>query len=310
MNRLKTIGSKVLLLLSIFLFSGAMAQDKITITSIEKIDIVSETGSFYPVLNNKGDFICYSSYTNKGLYLYDFSTKKSIEISPITNLCTNVLFSDSDDTMYFSEKDILKKGDKILKSYNLNSGELSTIEEKKGENEKSWWEDFISIFTEDVDESTLNIEALKLGYFDYPYVQLEKGKIVLVEDGSNKALNPAGVQYYLNPVLSPDSKNISAQAVGKSAFVYNIDTKDYINIDTLEAVEWVSNSILIGMISEDDGHTVTKSTIVSYNLNSKEYTQILNDSIKGIYPKYSPKAGKIVCHTPDGEIYTITIELK
>ena len=310
MNILYSMRRNALLLFSIFLFSSIAAQDNINVITVDKVDIVSETGSFYPILSNNGNLLCYTSYANKGLYLYNFSSKSSIEISPITNLCTNVLFSDSDEIVYFSQKDILHKGDIILKSYNLGSGVLSTVEEVKEKEEKSLWDRFITLFSSDIDEPTLNLEALKYGYFNLPYVHLDNGKIVLVEDSGKKVLNPANVQYYVNPVLSPDSKKISAQAIGKGTFVSNIDGTEYLNLDNLEAPEWVSNSMLIGMITGDDGHQITKSSIVSFNLNSKEYKTMLNDSIKGMYPKYYPKSNKIVCHTPDGEIYIITIELK
>ena len=64
------------------------------------------------------------------------------------------------------------------------------------------------------------------------------------------------------------------------------------------------------MHPKDDGHIVHSSSIVAYDINTGQFTTLLDDEKRGMSPYYSYEAKKVVCHSSDGDLYLIDIEIK
>ncbi len=278
-------------------------QTSYVVDSIQKISIQQTGGAFYPVLNNQGDKILVHSYASKGLMLYQLSNASLHTICPVTVACTNPVFSQNGDKVYYIQTKA-DKSEPTLMVYSMATKKSKELEQNKPMGELSWW-DRIMAYWNASETDDANRTALKQGHLDYPFVKLEEGKIIHVTEQGSEEIDPLDARFYLHPSLSPSGNMVVANAIGKGCFVSKINGDDMMRIEDMEAPIWISDSVIAGMIPSDDGHSVKSSSIVIYDLTTKKMTTVLSPDKSGMYPSYNPTCHKLACHTPQGEIYIV-----
>ena len=90
----------------------------------------------------------------------------------------------------------------------------------------------------------------------------------------------------------------------KNTIIY-IDGSNLVSLGKLQAPKWMSNEMIVGMKTTDNGEVYTSGQIVVADLNGK--SQVLTgDDVVAMYPL--PASNKIVFSTPTGEAYIINLK--
>ncbi len=284
----------------------ANAQEIIGIKKVDKIEIPGYEGAFFPVLGNTGEWIAVRSYTKHGLRLFNIDTKEIREVCATDNFCENLVFS-LDDSRLFYTAQLANGSSKEVKVFEYDIEKMTIrVTEEATVSELNWWKRMVMWWE---DEESFQADAVRAGYLSYPFVTVVQGELVYaISEIEQQQLNPFDIQYYMFPSLSPDQKWISAYAVGKGCFVYEIESGKTEIIDDLEAPVWMNEHVIIGMQSQDDGQEIRSSSIVAVDITTGFRQVILSQDRFGSYPRYVQGCNKIICHTPMGEVYLIHLD--
>lgn len=292
-------------IVAIILTSLSWGQD-IEFLSTEKLSMPDGKDYFHPTLSPSGDKLALTSSNQQGLSVYDFTSNSLKYISDQAGAGAKVVFSPDEEKVYFTEDVYVQnRRQSTLMQYHFGSGEKSEVsEEPKEELEPmTWWSRLLAWWDDELvnQEEALNIDAIKDGYYEYPYV-LSKGRNIIYKDVDKKrSLQPIDNANYLWGSLSPDGENIIAVAIGKGAFVCNTDGSGVTQIGNIESPVWLNNSAVIGMITQDDGHVVTSASLRAINIHNKNIYSP-DESLNLMHPSVSLQKKMIAAHTDDGQI--------
>ena len=97
----------------------------------------------------------------------------------------------------------------------------------------------------------------------------------------------------------------STSNTSKEIFLCNIDGSGLVSLGKLQAPKWMSNDMVVGMKTTDNGEVYTSGSIVVADLNGNSQT-LTGDDVVAMYPL--PASGKIAFSTPTGEAYIINLK--
>ncbi|WP_439182570.1 hypothetical protein [Carboxylicivirga taeanensis] len=277
-----------------------VAQDFVQVDSVQKVNLPTYGGVFYPVLSHDGMKVAFTSYAKRGLQLYHFNSGQLDTLLLRDTFVKHVVFDKSDRQLFFTKS--VEKGSSELDSYAIRECSLYESVTRKNRG-------VFRLFCSEDDsykDDMLDSFAIKNGYLSYPFLIAQDKEIKEYVDSLTAYTHlPLGQCYYLNPSLSPDGEKILAFGVHKGTFVARRDGTGLMMIPRIESPIWLSDEVVIGMVTQDDGHEVSSSAIVAYNLKSKSYQELLPFSSLAQYPRYNASCKKIVCHTAGGHFYII-----
>lgn len=291
----------------------ASAQN-VEFSSLEKLDLPEGQGFFNPVLSPSGEKVALTSSNQQGLAVYHLSNGRFQTISEEAGAGRNVVFSPHGTRVYFTEDVYVEnRRQSTLMVYDFSSEKKSEVKENELTELKpySWWDRLVAWWNESPagQEKQLNIQALKDGHYDYPYVLSKGRKLIFKDVGGEREIQPLGSVNYLWGGLSPNGEKISAVAISKGAFVCDVAGNGVQEIGEIEAPVWLSNDVIIGMITTDDGHVIQDASLKIIHVdNGSGYTP--DNSLELMHPSVSRNKNLIAAHSNDGEIVLIEYRIR
>jgi len=127
-----------------------------------------------------------------------------------------------------------------------------------------------------------------------------------------KGLESLSGYILFNPVLSPKGDQIVFQVgKGKGMFVCNADGSNLRSLGKGGRATWMPDGkFIVVTMTEDDGHTITKSELIVINVATGDQTKLLSsDKLIAYNPTISPNGKKIAFEDfTDGTIYVMDIQ--
>ena len=138
-----------------------------------------------------------------------------------------------------------------------------------------------------------------------PVLSTRNFKLYITRDGRTTEFMPAGDHRYIWASMSPDATKALFYCSGNGAWVCNVDGSNLVSLGKLQAPKWMTNDMVVGMKTTDNGEVYTSGEIVVADLNGNEQV-LTGDDVVAMYPL--PATGKIVFSTPTGEAYIINLK--
>lgn len=303
---------KVIILLCVFLFSGALTFSQgIRIISNEQIPLPKTESGYNPVLSPAGDYILITGNDLKGLRKYDLATRQLHTLTTDKGAGFDVQISEDGNLVaYRSQKYKDRLRYTSLKTLNITSGKQSEIVKESRDLEKFTIKDGTVLAVENGTLKTKRFAGKQLA--SVPAISsVKKGQLYVIKDKKTELISPAGTDIsYLWTSVSPDGKKLLYYIIehGKS-YVSNLDGTNPVSLGVLRAPKWMGNDWVVGMVDYDNGEVITASKIVAIAANGNYRTDLTNDSVIATNPSGSADATKIVYNTADGKIFLMNIEI-
>ena len=278
---------KKILLLAIALVSMMASAQVLEVASVEKLNIPQNADSKIAGISPDGSYVLITSQTNKGLQRFDLATKKVTTLTQADGAGYNVEFSADSKKVTYREVTYADDRSRMtaLVNHDFGTAQKSTVV-----------------------ASTRDMQRARVRGAIAPAVAIQNGELVITIGTTTKVLSPNGHgRSYLWPSLSPDGTKVLYYLAGNGAWVCNVDGTNAQRIADIRAPRWYNNNIVVGMNDIDDGHVVTSSTIVAYTLSGASQ-ELTSGNIMAMFPYASADGKKIVCSTPNGEAYLITLK--
>lgn len=300
-----------MLLLLILMQAGLLAQ---TVTVTKQYSLILPHDSmkaFYPVMNENGNKLLFTSDSYQGLSMYDFESKSITSISnepgsgyePIFNAYNSKVFYKNTSFQSGRKFESIKSYDFAEKTKTQMLGATRNLKQPKN---------FHNGFLVSTDKVLLKTTFGRTNKEVPVYVCSENLKMIIYRNGKGIELNPIGPEAgaYLWVSLSPDNKMILFTAARKGTFVCDLSGKILASLGKLNAPVWYDNDFVVGMLDVDDGQFITSSKIMFVSLNGKLKKQISPDNQIAMYPSACASKSEVVYNTIDGSIQMVELTVK
>ena len=273
---------KVYLFLALAIPMMASAQ-LLEVTSTEHVttNADAKVAAFSP----KGDYLLLTNTSNQGLQRMDLATKKVTQITTAEGAGYNVKIAQDGKQVVYREVTI-----------DANKSRLSTIVRH----------DLVAKQSKVVAKKQTNLVAMVVDA-ERPSFSVKDRQLMMTRNGETTVFSPNGQQYsYHWASLSPNGQKVSYYISAVGCFVCDIDGQNIQFIGhNCYAPVWYNDEIIIASDTKDDGHVITESAIVAYDLKGNKQVLTNGDHI-AVFPQTA--AGKIAYSTSEGEIFVMNIK--
>ncbi|GHV57801.1 hypothetical protein FACS1894182_07640 [Bacteroidia bacterium] len=255
----------------------------------------SEIQAYYPVFNEAGNKLLFTSEDYNGLNLYDFASRSIQKITDEAGSGYDPVFGAGGDKIVYksaSYKQKLKYEE--LKSFNLKTAQTEQVIAPQRNLKK------------EARFAQLRATSLKTSV----EVWSEDLKLNVLQGNKHSTLDPVeGATGYLWASLSPDGKKILFYAITKGLYVCDLQGKILASLGNLLAPVWYGNNYVVGMQEENDGYRITASKVMMTNLDGKVKKQLSAPGQIAMYPAASSDAKKVAYNTISGDIYIVELTI-
>ncbi|MFR9166111.1 MAG: TolB family protein [Dysgonomonas sp.] len=294
----------ILLLVSASFLNGQTVEVK------SKLRIpLGETG-FYPILNEQGTQILFTSENNKGLKLYNLETKGKVTLTDVAGAGYKPAFT-KDGKSVLSRQTSYING---LKYDDLNKIDLSNLKKeqivRQSRDLKNPQISGTGIVVAS-DKKLVKQGSLKSGS-DITYACVEdNNKIALYRNSSKTILEPCGKDAigYVWPSVSPDGKKILFTCAGKGTYICDLNGNILHFLGKVNAPVWYTNDFVVGMDDKDNGDYFTSSKIIIVSADGKFRKDITSADELAMYPSVAADKNMIAYSTLKGDIYVLNISV-
>ena len=273
---------KVYLFLALAIPMMASAQ-LLEVTSTEHVttNVDAKVAAFSP----KGDYLLLTNTSNQGLQRMDLATKKVTQITTAEGAGYNVKIAQDGKQVVYREVTI-----------DANKSRLSTIVRH----------DLVAKQSKVVAKKQTNLAAMVVDA-ERPSFSIKDRQLMMTRNGETTVFSPNGQQYsYHWASLSPNGQKVSYYISAVGCFVCDIDGQNIQFIGhNCYAPVWYNDEIIIASDTKDDGHVITESAIVAYDLKGNKQVLTNGDHI-AVFPQAA--AGKIAYSTSEGEIFVMNVK--
>ena len=273
---------KVYLFLALAIPMMASAQ-LLEVTSTEHVttNADAKVAAFSP----KGDYLLLTNTSNQGLQRMDLATKKVTQITTAEGAGYNVKIAQDGKQVVYREVTI-----------DANKSRLSTIVRH----------DLVAKQSKVVAKKQTNLAAMVVDA-ERPSFSIKDRQLMMTRNGETTVFSPNGQQYsYHWASLSPNGQKVSYYISAVGCFVCDIDGQNIQFIGhNCYAPVWYNDEIIIASDTKDDGHVITESAIVAYDLKGNKQVLTNGDHI-AVFPQAA--AGKIAYSTSEGEIFVMNVK--
>ena len=273
---------KVYLFLALAIPMMASAQ-LLEVTSTEHVttNADAKVAAFSP----KGDYLLLTNTSNQGLQRMDLATKKVTQITTAEGAGYNVKIAQDGKQVVYREVTI-----------DANKSRLSTIVRH----------DLVAKQSKVVAKKQTNLAAMVVDA-ERPSFSVKDRQLMMTRNGETTIFSPNGQQYsYHWASLSPNGQKVSYYISAVGCFVCDIDGQNIQFIGhNCYAPVWYNDEIIIASDTKDDGHVITESAIVAYDLKGNKQVLTNGDHI-AVFPQAA--AGKIAYSTSEGEIFVMNVK--
>ena len=273
---------KVYLFLALAIPMMASAQ-LLEVTSTEHVttNADAKVAAFSP----KGDYLLLTNTSNQGLQRMDLATKKVTQITTAEGAGYNVKIAQDGKQVVYREVTI-----------DANKSRLSTIVRH----------DLVAKQSKVVAKKQQHLAAM-VADAERPSFSVKDRQLMMTRNGETTVFSPNGQQYsYHWASLSPNGQKVSYYISAVGCFVCDIDGQNIQFIGhNCYAPVWYNDEIIIASDTKDDGHVITESAIVAYDLKGNKQVLTNGDHIAA-FPQAA--AGKIAYSTSEGEIFVMNVK--
>ncbi len=137
---------------------------------------------------------------------------------------------------------------------------------------------------------------------------IENTKIALVRNGIRVLLDPFGNGSYIWPTLSPDRTKLAAYEMSRGTFICDLKGKVLARLGRRDAPAWTRDGKwIVYMDDRDDGERLLSSDLYMVSADGKRTVRLTDTKdVLEMHPRCSPTENRIVCDTPDGEVYLLS----
>ena len=253
------------------------------VTSTEHVTMNADArvAAFSP----KGDYLLLTNTSNQGLQRMDLVTKKVTQITTAEGAGYNVKIAQDGKQVVYREVTI-----------DANKSRLSTIVRH----------DLVAKQSKVVAKKQTNLAAMVVDA-ERPSFSVKDRQLMMTRNGETTVFSPNGQQYsYHWASLSPNGQKVSYYISAVGCFVCDIDGQNIQFIGhNCYAPVWYNDEIIIASDTKDDGHVITESAIVAYDLKGNKQVLTNGDHI-AVFPQAA--AGKIAYSTSEGEIFVMNVK--
>ena len=273
---------KVYLFLALAIPMMASAQ-LLEVTSTEHVttNADAKVAAFSP----KGDYLLLTNTSNQGLQRMDLATKKVTQITTAEGAGYNVKIAQDGKQIVYREVtlDVAKSRVSNIVRHSFDGGQRKMV--AKGQHSLE----------------AMTVEA------ERPSFSVKDRQLMMTRNGETTVFSPNGQQYsYHWASLSPNGQKVSYYISAVGCFVCDIDGQNIQFIGhNCYAPVWYNDEIIIASDTKDDGHVITESAIVAYDLKGNKQVLTNGDHI-AVFPQ--TVAGKIAYSTSEGEIFVMNIK--
>ncbi|MBR0023262.1 MAG: hypothetical protein IJP59_01490 [Muribaculaceae bacterium] len=296
---------KVLLALALCVSFSGMAQ-LVNVTSIDKVNIPENAASKVAAISPQGDYILMTTDYNYGLTKFDLATGATQVITRAQGAGHDAQISQDGSTVVYRERSTNKKHlqMKAMKTKNLATGAEQQLVKPSRDLQGVAIDGNTAVA---VNKGKMSKKALDNGkaQVNTPVLSTNNFKLYITRNGKTTEFMPAGNHRYIWASMSPDATKALFYCSGKGAYVCNIDGSGLVSLGKLQAPKWMSNDMVVGMKTTDNGEVYTSGSIVVADLNGNSQT-LTGDDVVAMYPL--PASGKIAFSTPTGEAYIINLK--
>lgn len=273
---------KIFLLLAMAVPMMAFAQ-LIEVTSTERV--AASTDAKVAAFSPNGDYLLLTNTSNQGLQRLDLATKQATVLTKADGAGYNVQVSRDGKQIVYRE---------VIT--NASKSRVSNIIRH----------DFAANKAQVVAKQQSHLAAMVVDA-NRPSFSIKDQQLMMTKNGKTINFSPNGTQYsYHWASLSPSGQKVSYYISAVGCFVCDIDGKNIQFIGhNCYAPVWYNDEIIIASDTKDDGHVITESAIVAYDLKGNKQVLTNGDHI-AVFPQTAE--GKIAYSTSEGEIYVMNIK--
>ena len=278
-----------------------------------------ENAVMNPIFSPDGEKIAYTQSGYQGIWIYDFSSKSSKQITDEPAAGFGFKWSsDSQSILCRVAKFEEKKRLNAVKIFDVNTDySIQLTDYRTMMPYLPDWSDGDSKVILPSKEGVEVYNSRKLNKSVSPTDEVKvfnKYNNIVTRDsktGTEKILKPINDAQILSIASSRDQNKVVFEVMGGNMYSMNINGTNLIDLGKGNRPSWSSDSKkIIFMITEDDGHEFTASDIFIINADGTQIINLTNtDDIMEMNPCFSPDGKSVVFDSySDGSIYLINIE--
>lgn len=304
---------KTFLLAAVLCTITAAAQ--VEVKSIEELPGTNNQGFCSPQFAPTGDYLLFTTSSNKGLVKYDLTDNSIISLTDADNAGYEAKISDGGKMVVF--RDVQYRDNRrytAIKRINLENGEIAILDDYSREK-----------YAFDFSGGTIRVAKGKqmksqrlltdIREVENKYVvAIEDMDLVLYTNNVRRVLNPQGKCSYIWPNISPDKKHLVYTVASGDKFgtyVCDMEGNNVTYLGYVGAPQWLGNNYVVGMLDLwGDGYKYTHSPLVTIRIDAQNLTihKIPGHEIV-LYPAANQEGDKVV-FAADGAVYMMNVEIK
>ena len=250
-------------------------------TQLVASDADAKVAAFSP----NGDYLLLTNTSNQGLQRFDLASKQTTTITKADGAGYNVQIAQDGNQIVYREV-----------TTNATKSRVSNIIRH----------DLVANKAQVVAKQQADLAAMVVDA-NRPSFSIKNQQLMMTKNGKTINFSPNGEQYsYHWASLSPNGQKVSYYISAVGCFVCDIDGKNIQFIGhNCYAPVWYNDEIIIASDTKDDGHVITESAIVAYDLKGNKQVLTNGDHI-AVFPQTAE--GKIAYSTSEGEIYIMNVK--
>ena len=247
--------------------------------------VASNADAKVAAFSPNGDYLLLTTTSNQGLQRFDLATKQATTITKADGAGYNVQIAQDGQQIVYREVTLTATKSRLsnIIRHDLTANKAQVVAKQQAD---------LSAMVADANRPSFSIKDQQL---------------MMTKNGKTITFSPNGEQYsYHWASLSPNGQKVSYYISAVGCFVCNIDGSNIQFIGhNCYAPVWYNDEIIIASDTKDDGHIITESAIVAYDLKGNKQVLTNGDHI-AVFPQTAE--GKIAYSTSEGKIFVMNVK--
>lgn len=299
------------ILVVFFLLTGLIFAQQLKVKQIIQLTSVEDGMFLSPQISSDGEKIFFSGPNYQGLFYKKINGSEIIKVTDAAGAGYEPVFSN--DGKYVFYRTYTYKGMKRYSSLikqNLENNEIQEIEsEIRNLSTPQKLNNGNVVYNKEGNINSVNNNSEAINKNEFPYVEIERRKIQLYQNGVKKTIEPYKDKIYIWPSVSSDGTKLLFTVAGQSTYISDLNGNILVDLGTANAPQWSPDgNWVVYMDDKDDGHIFTASEIFAVSADGKSKFQLTNtENIIEMYPQWGSTTQSIVFASNNGQIYLMEL---